>query len=98
MKDMAMEKALKIEEDLGTDRELLMLNDIHDWHGRSDGTHILDICGTEKKFKNIVSIFFEYAWKHRIEFSATYSNGVGQIRLEKKRWFMNGAILQIQQW
>ena len=95
---MSVESALKIEEEaLGADPGLLMLKDIFDWHGHADGKHIVDIMGDEGKFRKLVSIFFDYAWKQSIEFSATYSNGVGQIRLEQKRGLINGAILQMHQ-
>jgi hypothetical protein len=88
MEGISMESALKIEEeDWGADRELLMLNDIFAWHGSANAKHIMDICGDEDKFRNLVSTFFDYAGKHSIEFSATYSEGVGQIRLEKKGLF-----------
>ncbi|MBU0486304.1 MAG: hypothetical protein KKB30_17505 [Proteobacteria bacterium] len=89
-----MQRALKInEEDLGTAGALLMRNVIFDLHRHANGTHILDICENEDKFKNLASIFFEYANKQRLNFSGTFSDGVGRIRLEKKRRFLNGAIL-----
>jgi predicted RNA-binding protein len=89
-----MERTLKIkEEDLGTAGELLMRDVIFDLHRHDDGTHILDICEDEDKFKNLVSIFFAYANKQRLDFSGSFSNGVGRIRLGKKRRFINGAIL-----
>jgi hypothetical protein len=89
---MVMERTFKIkEEDLGTAGELLLRDVIFDLHGHDDGTHILDICEGEDKFKNLASIFFEYANKQSLYFSSTFSNGVGRIRLEKKRRFNNGA-------
>jgi hypothetical protein len=91
---MALERTLKIkEEDLGIAGELLMHDVIFDSHHHDDGTHILDICEGEDKFKNLVSIFLVYADRQRLDFSGTFSNGVGQIRLERKRRFINGAIL-----
>jgi hypothetical protein len=91
---MVMERTLKIkEEDLGSAGELLMRDVIFDLHRHDVGTHILDICEGEDKFKNLASIFFEYANKQRLNFSGTFSDGVGRIRLERKRRFVNGAIL-----
>ena len=81
------------EEDLGAAGELLMRNVIFDLHRHANATHILDICEGEDKFKNLASIFFEYANKQRLNFSGSFSNGVGRIRLERKRRFLNGAIL-----
>jgi hypothetical protein len=89
-----MERTLKIKkEDLETAGALLMRDVIFDLHRHAKGTHILEICENEDKFKNLESIFFEYANKQSLNFSGSFSNGVGRIRLEKKRRFLNGAIL-----
>ncbi len=89
-----MEKPLKIkEEDLGTAGGLLMRHIIFNSHRRDNGTHIFDICESEDKFRSLSSIFFVYAHKQRLDFSSSFSDGVGRIRLERKQRSIFGAFL-----